>query len=258
MLLPPTDLVEDTARREERQHDRPLSFHWRTINFDRIQALGLDRHASKQLNAARNSILTEAMLAHDERRWVSYSRRKAFYVGAKRYHGTGYTYAAIFSAINEALRLELIEEERAVPGGRGWQSRFRATPRLVEGLASALIEYQLCGLIRLKDAAGTLTGFRESAGTVGMRREMEAINEFLASIDLRLDAADAVRTKHHLLIAGAHYRPTSVPMLYRVFNRGSFRLGGRAYSWWQSLPKAYRRQLLINEEPTSEPDFSQM
>lgn len=117
MLLPPTDLVEDTARREERQHDRLLSFHWCTIDFDRIQALGLDRHANKQQNAARNSILTEAMLAYDERRWVSYSRRKAFYVGAKRYHETGYTYASILSAINEPLRLELIEEERTVLGG---------------------------------------------------------------------------------------------------------------------------------------------
>jgi DNA-binding transcriptional regulator YiaG len=35
-------------------------------------------------------------------------------------------------------------------------------------------------------------------------------------------------------------------------------MGGRAYGWWQSLPKARRRQLLINGEPVAEPDFEQM
>lgn len=259
MLLLPTDpdFAEDLSCREE-ERDRPLSFHWHTLDFERIHALGLDCSAEKKRGQARNAILAEAILAHDERRWVSYSRHKAFYSGQRRYRGTAYTYTRILPVIDELLQLNLIEEERAGPGDRGRQSRFRATPRLVEGLAGAVMGYRLWETIRLKDGEGTLIDYRENASTIRMRREMEAINAFLASIDLRLDAPDVVRTTHHLLVAGAYYRPTPTPSLYRIFNRGSFGFGGRAYGWWQSLPKAYRRQLLIDGEATSEPDFVQM
>lgn len=256
-MLPP-DLVETPSPLEPWKRDRPLSFHWRTRDFERIHALGLHRHVFRKRNSARDAILTEAILAHDEGRWVSYSRHKAFYTGAQRYHGTDYTYATVLSVIDELLRLGLIEERRAASGERGRQSRFRATPRLIEGFAGAVISHDLREVIRLKDEGGTLIDYRENTSTIRMRREAEAINAFIASVDLRLDAPDAVRTTHHLRVAGAYYRPTPTPSLYRVFNRGSFGFGGRAYGWWQSLPKAYRRQLLINGESTSEPDFVQM
>ncbi|MDN3575019.1 hypothetical protein [Methylobacterium longum] len=256
-MLPP-DLVEAPSPLELWKRDRPLSFHWRTRDFERIHALGLYRNVDRKRNSARDAILTEAILAHDEGRWVSYSRHKAFYTGIQRYHGTDYTYATVLSVVDELLRLSLIEEQRAASGERGRQSRFRATPRLIEGFAGAVIGHDLREIIRLKDEGGTLIDYRENASTIRMRRELEAINAFIASTDLRLVAPDAVRTTHHFRVAGAYYRPTLTPSLYRVFNRGSFGFGGRAYGWWQSLPKAYRRQLLINGEPTSEPDFVQM
>ena len=152
----------------------------------------------------------------------------------------------------------MIEEKRSRQGQRGWQSRFRATPLLVEGLAGPLFEYDQHGLIRLKNADGKLIDFRDTAETRRMRGELEGINAFLASIDLQLVAPDAVWTRYHLLLDGAHYRPTPRPVLYRVFNRGRFSMGGRAYGWWQSLSKARRRQLLIGGEPVAEPDFIQM
>ena len=105
-MSPPDDLVEIGARLDEGERDRPLSFHWRTIDFARIHALGVPHQKDKDRNAARNAILTEAILAHDEGRWVSYSRRKEFYAGLRRYHGTAYTYATVTAAIDELLRLD--------------------------------------------------------------------------------------------------------------------------------------------------------
>ena len=256
--LVPADLMEETVHREPKQRDRPLSFHWRTVDFDRIRALGIVHDTDKRRNTARNSILTEAVLARDEGRWVSYSRRKEFYVGSQRYHGTAYTHAIVTSVVDEMVRLSLIEEQRALPGDRGWQSRFRATSLLMKGLADAAFEHHLYGFIRLKDAEGRLIDFHETRTTIRMRRDLEEINAFLGAVDLHLAAPGIVRTQHHLLIGGAHYRPTSQPSLYRVFNRGRFSLGGRAYGWWQSLPKDYRRQLLIGGQAVSEPDFVQM
>lgn len=47
--------------------------------------------------------------------------------------------------------------------------------------------------------------------------------------------------------------------LYRVFNDGSFRRGGRFYGgWWQALGKDQRSRLLINDQPTIELDFASL
>lgn len=43
----------------------------------------------------------------------------------------------------------------------------------------------------------------------------------------------------------------------RVFNRDSFDCGGRFYGgWWQRCPKHFRKEIFINDQPTSEVDFS--
>ena len=46
--------------------------------------------------------------------------------------------------------------------------------------------------------------------------------------------------------------------LRRVFNRGSFEMGGRFYGgWWQNIPSAYRTVISINGYRTVEADYSQ-
>lgn len=248
---------QDTGASLAHERDRPLTFHWRTRDVDLIQALGVSHSTNKDSNAARNSILIEAALTSDEDRWVSYSRRKAFYAGLRRYHGTAYTFTTVLPAVEESRRLGLLEEQRSSPGQRGRQSRFRATPRLMEALAEAEFSYELRGLIRLKDAAGDLIGYTDTDATCRLYREVQNINAAISSITIDLQVPDAVRTRRHLVLDGAYYRPTP-PALYRVFNRSSFRMGGRAYGWWQSLPKERRRQLLLDGEPVAEPDFVQM
>lgn len=43
----------------------------------------------------------------------------------------------------------------------------------------------------------------------------------------------------------------------RVFNRGSFELGGRFYGgWWQGAPSDWRAQIFMEDHPTSEIDYS--
>lgn len=250
-------LAKNVFRRTIEQ-DRPLAFHWHTLEPDTIMPLGLRWSEPNRYSLACNSILTEAVLAYPEGHWVSYSRHKAFYSGLSRYHGTAYTYATVLAAIDELKHRDLIEEQRSSPLHRGWQSRFRATPKLVAALADAPLTYDMHEVIRLKDADGKLIDYRDTDATWRMRREMQAINAALASIRLDIPIAPGIiRTPRHLIVDDAYYRPTS-PALWRIFNRGSFGKGGRAYGWWQSLPKGWRRQLLINGEPTAEPDFSQM
>ena len=43
-MFSPVIVVEISACLGERERDRPLGFHWRTIELERIQGLGVPHH----------------------------------------------------------------------------------------------------------------------------------------------------------------------------------------------------------------------
>jgi hypothetical protein len=59
------------------------------------------------------------------------------------------------------------------------------------------------------------------------------------------------------MLGGTHTPPTPL-YLRRIFNRGRFDYGGRAYGWWQGLPATSRALMRINGEAVLEPDFAQL
>lgn len=129
------------------ERDLPLSFRWRAEG-NSIACLGLPAARNDHYEIARNAVLTEAMLADEIHRWVSFSRRKAFYVGRHRYHGAAFKYYTVLAAVADAVKASLLEEERALPGSRGRQSRFHATPLLSERLKEAARSHLAKGLRR--------------------------------------------------------------------------------------------------------------
>jgi excisionase family DNA binding protein len=249
--------LADWLDKPERDHF--LSSSW-TVEEDLIRAIGVPLDKNKGRNSARNFILTEAMIAHEIGRSVSYSRRTNFYTTLGAYSSPHYTYANVRPVIEELRGLGLIEELRARPGDHirtELQSRYWATPELVARWQAKAAAFTLYGLVRLKDSDGNLIPYRDTDETRRMVKEVRGINEYLASHTLDLNAPDAERIGHHIKLDGAYYLPTTTE-LYRVFNAGSFKLGGRGYWWGQSLSKVRRAGLLLNGEPVAEPDFKQL
>jgi hypothetical protein len=205
---------------------------------------------------ALNAVLTEANLAADLNRWVSYSRRRAAYVGRQRYHGDSFRFGPILSAVAEGVNAGLLEEERASPRTRGRQSRLRATPQLRELLGGRPIRTQLHEVIWLKDHSKRLVNYTETAQTRRLRTEIEAINAVMA--DITVELAGPVDKVGSYWFVGDTYLLPSTARVRRVFNRGSFDKGGRLYAWFQSLPAADRARLLLNGEPVLEPDYAQI
>jgi hypothetical protein len=87
-----------------------------------------------------------------------------------------------------------------------------------------------------------------------MRRELTRTNEMLRASRIGLAG-----------VAGQVATVGDVPVnlgqdqFHRVFNRGSFGLGGRLYGpFWQSLPKEIRERLVIDSKATSESDYGQL
>jgi hypothetical protein len=83
---------------------------------------------------------------------------------------------------------------------------------------------------------------------------VETINRQLESITIAFSGRDVRSEGNWWVIGGTQYF-SAPPRLRRVFSRASFDMGGRAYGPWQSLPARDRAMMLINGEPTLEPDF---
>jgi len=252
--------------------DRALDFHWR-IPENILSAAGIPDIPDRRQDVARRSVLAAACIAADmapgEDRWVSYSRRKAFYAGQSRYMGLPYTYDRVLAAVAELVELGLIEEVRARPGDHlstGMQSRLRATPDLVHAFRDAPFEYETrrCRLI-LKDEAGDVIGYDPTRQTRRLEAELDRINAYLGKVSVTMPtgngwehATRVVRARNDRKEKGtwASVVPTPSPEVYRVFGRGRWDRHGRLYGWWQNLPKGRRRELLINGEAAFEPDFA--
>jgi hypothetical protein len=236
--------------------DLPLSFHVRTEPRV-IATLGLPPARSWRHEDARNAVLTEAKLAYERNKWVSFSRRPAWYVGRDRYYGDSCRYDPVLSAVADGVNAGMLQEERASPGSRGDQSRLRATPLLHALLSEAPVRSQVHESIWLRDDRRRLVNYADTALTRRLRREIEAVNDIMAGIEVDLAGPDVQRVGSYWIVSGTRLLPAA-PRVRRVFNRSSFRKGGRLYGWWQSLSSADRRYIRLNGEPVLEPDYAQI
>jgi hypothetical protein len=237
------------------ERDLPLTFS-EHLPESVIADLGLPSARSTRHGDARNRLLARAVLASQRNLWVSFSRRRQFYVGRDRYYGETFRYDTVLSAVADGVNAGFIEEDRALPGLRGRQSRFRATPLLCELLSGCPIGSELHECIWLRDHRRRLVNYADTALTHCMRKEVEAINSEMAEINVGLNA-DFQQIGPHWIISGTYLLPTA-PRIRRVFNRNSFSKGGRLYGWWQGIPSADRAHLLLDGEPVLEPDYAQI
>lgn len=247
--------------------DRALDFHWRVDKAALYRA-----HVVGTTDKRQTSVLCSIVgcaVAAGADGWVSYSRDRDFYASATRYQGLDYTYARVLRGVGEALDQGMIVEERALPGDHlrtGRQSRFQATPYLLSAFEDTpLIQDRRREPLVLRDADGTLVNYPETRLTRRMRQEIEGVRSYLRDVRVELPENEHWRKGGRFVEA---YSPkgggwaTVVPHpendLVRIFGRGRRGLDrhGRWYGWWQSIPKARRKELRINGEFIVEPDFT--
>ena len=238
--------------------DLSLSLDWKTlpqVNWEEV--LDLPPLSSRKKHA-RDAILSVAIAAQRlAYPGVSYSRRKAFYVGKQRYYGPTFTHATIVQVVDQLGGLDLLELWTPAPGVGGLQSTFCATPHLLEAVSPSLkIVQRPRELIWLRDENRRLLDYQDNRQTNGMRRNLIQINEALEAISIRYPGYDLGRLGQAFRVGKSIVYPTKVQ--YRIFNL-SFRRGGRFYGGgWQCAPKVARRQITIDGEPVVEHDHPQL
>lgn len=238
------------------ESDTALSLQWTGITRDHLERAGIKLNIS---DGQWKIVLAVASgtAAAGPGRWISYSRNNNHYVGRARYEGKGYACKKISATVEVLLSVGLIVEERAHPGNLGQQSHFTGTPLLFEIAQSCVLSKRMIEPIRLKNDQGHLVTYTDTAGTFAWRREMEQINEMLGSIGLASTTPGLDLSQPSLPLGRIVVHPGSI-LLYRVFSRGSWTLGGRLYGgFWQGLPRALRATLTINGDAVAEPDHAQ-
>jgi len=236
---------------EQPGRDKPLAFHWRAPNPAWAEQFGLPLAPSIRARRARDAIILDAILeAAGAGRWIAYSRRWAFYAGKCRYHGTDYTFRTVVPAIDHLAAAGVIYHEKARAGSRGWQSRFRAAPPLLE-IPPPLVRCDPGELVRLK-RDGRLVDYRDTARTEKQRRNLQAIDEAIDGADLDIDAGER---DGNVVRFGDHAVYPAMRSLYRVFN-DQWDRGGRFYGpWWQNVKSKDRPAITIDGEATVEEDY---
>ena len=242
---------------EQTRRDKPLSFRWRSLDPAWPVFLDLPPAPSTEAERARNAIILDAVLeAVGRGRWISYSRRRTFYTGQRRYHGAAYTYPTVVGNVDLLTDTGLLEHEKASGGGpTGWQSRFRASPRLLK-TPPPLVLCDPGELVRLKHG-DDLVDYRDTERTRRWRRHVEQMNEAIGAAVLDIDAPGQVRDGNVIRFGGHAIYP-AMQSLYRVFN-DSWIQGGRAYGLgWQQAKKRDREYITIDGAATVERDYEQL
>jgi hypothetical protein len=219
---------------DEEECQKPLSLRWETKHHwpDLRKEFGVTKTGAAMIL----SLVTAD-------RWVNYSRHKGHYKLPPRYANRLYTYRKVVGVADYLDGQGLIFHDKALPGQRGWQSAMMATPELIER-ANRIIEggapltiAKPAEVIILRGADKMPIDYRDTRFTRQARGEIEEINDALARIKLE----------------GCYTAPVT-----RIFNRTFFR-GGRMYASggaWQTMAKADRLKIRIDEEPVVEVDYS--
>jgi hypothetical protein len=246
----------------ENDRDHPLSCHWRPVAPDAYEVLGLPPARSKAAAIARAQIITEAFVVGraDVDSWISYSRREAFYTARRgRYWPTTYRYSTVVPAVDQLAACGLLDHQQMPPGHRGEQSRFKASGKLIKLLnqAPVTIIHDPREVVILRDNNGDLIDYVETERSSRLRHNVRKINEAILSVAIGMQGR-TVCQGDPIEGDGVHTGAAS-NQLYRVFNRGSFGLGGRFYGpWWQNIPSELRADITINGVQTIEMDYPRL
>ena len=141
--------------------------------------------------------------------------------------------------------------------GNRWCSRMRPSKKLIKAfkefkITPKCIYRKPIECIRLKDSKERLVEYKDTPTTNSMRNKLFAYNNLLLQTRIKLKRNKKVNG--YLELHPANFNNKEY---YRVFNGGSFELGGRFYGpWWVTLSKDARGNITLNGEKTIELDYS--
>jgi hypothetical protein len=238
------------------------------VNFllEKTRAHVLHRHVDRKKEELAMTVVV-ANLLHLKSQWhlrcLAYSRSSNSYV-QNRYNRQPFGFKPLRNVIDGLLACGFVYHRGGyndrIAGRWGCWSRLIIARKFNEAVKRFQVFNPVFGsvgteLICLKDGDKKLVDYEDTDATIAMREQLEQYNDHLANADIRLDM-DANVVKR-----GLSHSPVDLTCksYRRVFNRGSFELGGRLYGpWWQNISRRkynMRKRITINGQVTKEIDY---
>lgn len=162
-------------------------------------------------------------------------------------------------------------------GGKGHRTCIEATSKL-----QSLINAEIGGItldirqvksslhknsIILRDDEKQSVFYSDTKAIKAWRNNLKDINKLILENTLRLSVSEEDKKELFKQLEEKadkdNLRPAYVDLSHvvmrRIFNNGSFEMGGRYYGgWWQNVPKGFRKHISINGNKMVELDYSEM
>jgi hypothetical protein len=191
-----------------------------------------------------------------ENGWVSYSRRKVWYSDNDRkfYWPRWFTYNRMMAAMAQMESAGLIVHDKKPPGNRHWQSRFRATDKLME-FKTKMRHSPTHQIIMRDEDKNDISYNDKTRAIIKMNADIDAINTYLSKQIISL-GGQALKEGDPLYVSLHCVTGALRTNLRRIFHDRSWFKGGRWYNDLQNIPKQVRRWMRINGCPVAIHDYS--
>jgi len=261
---------------DDRLYSRPLDVHriseypevQRIITylFDEMKSSGLIGKSPKdQFLKHLKVVVLDLYVAYlgDPLVYLGYSRGKDKYSKESRLGRLFLRYRPMMRVVDGLIALGYLENHKGFQdqaSGRGFLSRMRATPSLIDLIEKGdvtpfMVSYDLGDSIILRDTDDNDLSFPETEETRAISDQVTSYNKFLSehTISLSLDTEEVRKVLLRTRSSSIDYTRTQ---LCRIFSQ-DFTSGGRYYKgWWQEVPSELRRYITIDGENCSELDYS--
>ncbi len=194
--------------------------------------------------------------------YVYYSRDRGYYNKSKRYNPNGISFRPLIFLVDSLKKHGWIEHinfkfDKESESGR--RSRMCPSNKLVQAfkdyeITSKYLYRKQMDCIRLKDTKKKFKEYEDNSATRSMRGKLHAYNNLLHRTNIKLTRNKKV--SNYLKASPTNFNNKEY---YRIFNDGSFELGGRFYGpWWVNLSKDIRKYITINDDKTVELDYASL
>jgi len=223
-------------------------------------------HAAKTGHATNIKRCLKVVLANlvkhqavDRERYTAYPRSYSGYPSSEFFNPLQVKWDGVKRIVDGLVELGHVTNDRGFyfsEYGHGMRSRMRATPHFIAELqrlyglnAGHVQKHHSSRVLVLRDGNGTEIDFPGTKSTRRMIRELLIYNRRLRSTSISLDMPQEELDELKIDFGANQY--------HRVFNNGSFYLGGRFYGpWWVIASSELRKRMLIDGVATVECDYS--
>ncbi len=214
----------------------------------------------KQLRTTLANLFSVNSISEDL--YIFYSRDRGYYKKSKKYNPNGISFRPLVYLVDNLKEhgwINHIIGRYNKENEEGKRSRMCPSKKLIQTFNEFKITpkhlyTKQMDCIRLKDTKKKFKEYEDNSVTRSMRVKLHTYNNLLYRTNIKLTRNKKV--SNYLEIKPTNFNNKEY---YRIFNDGSFELGGRFYGpWWVGLSKDIRKYITINNSKTVELDYSSL